>query len=605
YKNIYPNVDMQVYSNLDGTKFYFVCNPAIGGGSAGNPANIELQFKGATSVSVTGGGGLNVVTDLGTLKFAPGFAYTDSAGIIKPKSWQASFVTVNSNTVKFNTGAYNTTEPLVIRVDRGHQAPQSYPPIKNMHWSTLYGGTNQGDYSSFLDVTHDASGNVYAAGYTNSFIFPVIKGVQSSITGDYDAVAVYFSGKNDSLVWSTYYGGSLNDEANGIGVDDSGGVFITGYTLSPDFPRVPLAGAYYQPILAGNQNAFIAKFTINKKGHHILWSTFYGGTGSESAQHLAMDNIHNYVYIVGGGADGGTHTPLKSEAGAMNNTYPGSGLIAKFTTNGVWEWGTTIKADMLNGCAVDGSSNFYIVGTGANTGYPVTSHGFAYVSGNDAVATAFDSSNALQWSTYYGGSSDDYGHAITVDALGNTYITGNTFSSSIQLQSSGSKYYQSSNYNYPAISGIYDNSFIAEFAPISSANPGNLLWGTYFGGDNEIEGNAITIDAKNDIYLTGNALFASPGDSGLFRPATGNPALYYSQSPSAIWETYIAAFNNSGYWWGSCITGDGYCYGYGITDYNASNLYIVGRVEGSYVYVDPANSWFQTNNDTASDYGSI
>ena len=611
YKNVYPNVDMQVYSNNEGTKLYFVCNPGFTG-AGGNPADIELEFKGASSVTATAGGSLNVATDLGTLSFAPGFAYTDSAGIIKPKSWTAKFVTVNSNTVKFNTGTFNTSEPLVIEVDRGHNISSSYSSDGNLNWSTYYGGTNSGNIGTFQAVTHSSdSGNVYAVGYTTSAHFPTYTGafdLQGSFGGDTDAIVVKFN-KSYVRQWATYYGGSGAEIGRGITMDDVGGtehVYFTGSTNSTDLKPERMLGCYSQTKLNGtglgpNTDAFMAEI-VTLGG--IAWSTYYGGLGNESGHYLAEDINTANLYMVG---VGDTNTPLAHNASAYNSTT-GGGLIVRFRTlTNDTTWATLIGSNStsLNGCAVDGSSNFYVTG-GAFAGYPVES-GYLYDANMDAVVTKFDHDGAMVWSTYYGGIYKDVGNAITTDGSGNVFVTGHSYSPTLPYGGTYSwSYYQDTNGN-GLTPGGNGNAFIVEFAPVGYQL---IEWSAFFGGKGDMDGAAITTDANNNVYITGDAECL---DSTFIWPQT-QPAGAYVQhnTPSGdIYETFIAAFNvYQGYYWGTYLDGTGSAnssVGYGITAYGENQLYVVGNTATPpYEFANPGGlSWFQDTIDHASSIAFI
>jgi len=609
YKNVYPNLDMQVYSNGDGTKFYFVCNPASGGNSAGNPADIELQFNGANSVSVTGSGGLNVNTSFGTLNFTPAYAYTDSAGIIKPKSWQPYFVTVNSNTVKFNTGSYNTNEPLVIRFDRGHYSPQSYPPQQNMDWNTYYGGTNAGNNGLFRGVTTDAAGNIDAVGYTNATHFPVRNSfVQfKGYKGDTDAVIVKFNGATDSVLWATYYGGSGMDLGLGIATDANNNVYVTGSTNSTNFPLANYSGgSYMQGTLNGtgsgpNTDAFI--LAIDPTGLRPLWATYYGGFGIESGHAIAVDKLRKEVYIVG---DADTASPHLYAAGAYNDSN-GSALIAKFyfnTFSGAYvrTWGVDMGQPHLdssgfNSCAVDQNSNFYVAGA-SGADYPTTDYG--YSGRTDMIYTQFDVNGNMAYSTYLGGPYKDLANGITVDIYGNVYITGHSYSYSwgeFAANNNSWMYLQNTNGNNVTGNG---NAFIAEFN-----NTSGFAWFTFFGGVGDIDGAAITTDNNGDVYITGDVM---SNDSAMIWPASQPAGAYYQVTPPSIaryYQGFIAAFNiGGGYYWGTYgACGNINSAGYGIAAYQNQKLYAVGSTAAfvTYPFVQPnTKAYLQTTTGNAT-----
>gem|GEM_PF-1773377 len=628
YKNVYPNVDMQVYSNEDGTKFYFVCNPGSGGLPSGNPADIELQFKGASSVSVTGSGGLNVVTELGTLSFAPGFAYTDSLGIIKPKSWQPYFIAVNSNTVKFNTGAYNAAEPLIIRFDRGHKVNIFYPAIANLDWSTYFGGADE--QSLFNDVCSDKKGEIYATGSTQSLFYPVTIGVvQDSLSGlnsnSLDACVAKFD-TLDKREWATYFGGSDNEFTYGIKTDVSGNIYITGNTLSFDLPAASAPSSplnYVQSGLAsfnGNGNAFIAMFSNN--GTKTYWTTYYGGMfGGEQGNHITIDGDTN-IYIVGSKVNGAqvSHFPLLKSAkvGSYNDSTYGTGFILEFNASHAFnpaigitrKWATRIgdtdhlptsnslsSVAALYGCTVDASNNFYVTGAAA---YGYTSPTTPIYPCNttapfvDAVVSKFNSNNQVVWSSYFGGSESDAGYAIDVDQSGNVYIAGNTSSDSvgtdigIETKKLGTGYFQRHNKDYPG-SG---NGFIAEFS--SSGSP---KWGTYFGATGLLYPTSIAIDAFENLYVTGRLVDSIPLPVSNIA-GTFSQLGYIQGNSNHIGDAFVAAFSsansNPDYVWGTYFGGDqatGMCLTHVSNNYW---LYVVGNIGSGYTpLVFPAGAYFQ------------
>jgi hypothetical protein len=230
------------------------------------------------------------------------------------------------------------------------------PPIVTLYYSTYLGGS--GDDIAY-SITVDNSGYIYITGYTFSTNFPTSSAFQGSRAGSNDAFVTKFSTSGNSLIFSTYLGGSNNDYANSITVDNSGYIYITGHTLSTNFPT----SSEFQGSRAGSNDAFVTKFSTS--GNSLIFSTYLGGSNNDYANSITVDNS-GYVYITG-------HT---------------------FSTN------------FPTSSAFQGS-----FGGGSN----------------DAFVTKFSTSgNSLIFSTYLGGSSDDYAYSITVDNSGYVYITGGT-----------------------------------------------------------------------------------------------------------------------------------------------------------------------------------
>jgi hypothetical protein len=151
-------------------------------------------------------------------------------------------------------------------------------------WSTYFGG-NYDDIATSVAV--DGSGNVFVVGWTTSRSdFPLenpggVAYFDNTRNGIIEAFIVKFSGSDLRLVWSTYFGGNLWDEARSVAVDGSGNVFVLGQTDSfSGFPLVNTGGgAYFDNTLDGTRDAFIAKFSGSNLS--LVWSTYYGGSNSD------------------------------------------------------------------------------------------------------------------------------------------------------------------------------------------------------------------------------------------------------------------------------------------------------------------------------------
>jgi Secretion system C-terminal sorting domain/Beta-propeller repeat len=642
YKNVYPYIDMQVYSNNVGTKLYFVCNPipnsAYSTDLTGNPADIEIEFRGATSVNVTGGGGLHVVTELGTLYFAPGYAYTDSDGVVVPLSWQAYFETVSSNVVKLHTVAHNSTKPLIIEVNQGRAIPRTYPPLDSLIWSTYFGGTDLP--SQLSDVCSDAHGNIFATGYSNSLTYPTTIGAFQSNLYQHNTqyinatVAKFYS--NDKRDWATYYGGIYGTFGHGVCVDDSGDVYITGTVGSTDLPQASDPSSplnYVQRYLnncrycdVSDLDAFIAMF--DSTGQYTRWATYYGDTSaSEEGNHITIDKLGN-LYVVGGGLYAANpttfHLKKSNGTGAYNDSTYGRGFILEFNAShpsaGITlSWATRIgdtnhatdisnpleSQSMLYGCTVDSLNNFYVTGVACGLGYTSPAvPTFSYVPniynfGENAVVTEFNPNNHVLWSSYYGGNGDDVGYAIAVDRYGYIYITGTTNSDSsgggigIETNSGSgpSGFFQ----RHDSLTTGTGDGFLAEFSYIGSTV--SLHYGTYFGGPDGLTPQAMKIDQYDNLFITGNT-------RDLPIPPAEPSGSYYQTSyvnGGAGTDAFIAEFIDfpnatPTYAWGTYFGSDeatGLCIS---PEFNDDWIYIVGNVGCGYTpLIDKIGSYFDSS----------
>jgi hypothetical protein len=292
-------------------------------------------------------------------------------------------------------------------------------------WSTYFGG---GDYEQALSVAVDRSGNVFVVGYTGSTSgFPLVDPgggayYDNTQNGIADAFIAKFSGSNLSLMWSTYFGGSDRDYATSVAVDGSGNVFVVGWTGSiSGFPLVdPGGGAYFDNTQNGISDAFIAKFSGSNLS--LVWSTYFGGSDYDEAHSVAVDGSGN-VFVVGQ-IRSASGFPLVDPGGGayFDNTLGGSrdAFIAKFSGGNLsLLWSTYFGGsglDYATSVAVDGSGNVFVVGnTYSSSGFPLADPGGGAYFDNtldgsrDAFIAKFWGGNlTLLWSTYYGGSDQDY-----------------------------------------------------------------------------------------------------------------------------------------------------------------------------------------------------
>ena len=206
--------------------------------------------------------------------------------------------------------------------------------------------------------------------------------------------------------------------------------------------------------------------------------------------------------------------------------------------------------------SVDGSGNIYFTGWTQSTTGIATSGAYHTTLGGgyDAYLSKFNSSGALQWATYYGGSGGDEGYGITTDGAGNVFITGVTASAS-GIATSGA-------YQTVYIGGLYD-VFLAKFN-----GAGLLQWGTYYGGNSDDKGWGLATDGSGNVYVTGWTY----SSSGIATPGAYQTTLAGSD------DVFIAKFNNSGaIQWSTYFGGSGSDMGLGLCVDGSGYIYITGE----------------------------
>jgi hypothetical protein len=329
------------------------------------------------------------------------------------------------------------------------------------------------------------------------------------------------------LVYSTYLGGTKDDSARAVAVDEQGNAYITGSTFSADFPtKAGLKGT-----ISGGVDVFVAK--VSPSGQ-LLYSTYLGGSGGnqrteigepgETGSGLAVD-AGGTCYLTGWTT--ATNFPLLSPI----QPVPGGksdGFVAALTPDGsalvfsTYLGGSDI--DLPAAVALDPSGNIYVGGSTWSTDFPIQnaiqgqnlSVGYGQV---DCFVTKLEPrGRGIVYSTYLGGSENDYLRAIAADDEGNAYIAGDTQSGDFPVQNA----YQ------PFLAGPR-NMVYAKISPDGSG----LLYSSYFGGTDYDWAPALALGSNGSLWIT--------GESG--SPGLATPGAYQTSKPD--WYNILARFNAS------------------------------------------------------------
>ena len=462
YEGVYPGIDLVYYGNQRELEYDFVINPGA------DPHGVRFDVRGAKSVSRDKDGDLVLHMGDGELRWHKPFAYQENDG--KRREIEVQYVIKHGQQVGFEVASYDSKRPLTIDPRLGY--------------STYLGGSNT---DQGVGIAVDSSGNAYIIGDTNSTDFPTVNPLQASNGGFFNAFVAKLNPAGSALVYSTYLGGSGQDAGLGIAVDTSGNAYITGSTNSTDFPTVnPLQRAN----AGGDGDAFVAK--LNPTGSALVYSTYLGGGGQDAGLGIAVDTSGN-AYMTGStsSTDFPTVHPLQPAIGGTANAFvaklnpAGSALVYSTYLGGS-------SSDGGQGIAVDTSGNAYVTGTAVSTDFPTVNPLQPASGGGGAdafVAKLNPAGSALVYSTYLGGSSIDKGTAIAVDASGNAYVTGSTFSTDFPTVSP----------LQPAAGGDGD-AYVSKLNPTGSA----LVYSTYLGGSEGDQGFGIAVDAPGNAYVTGS-----------------------------------------------------------------------------------------------------
>ena len=298
-----------------------------------------------------------------------------------------------------------------------------------------------------------------------------------------------------SLVYATYFGGTGNDAATGKAVDQAGNLYVTGFTMSADFPGTPT------PTPGGrrsSEDVFVVK--LDPTAQHILYSVILGGAGDDEARALAVD-ASGKAYITGSTQSSdfptkNAHQPSHkglSDAFVAKLDASGSLLYSTFLGGAAPQQGTSRNADDFGwAIAADAAGNAYVAGQTNTADFPVTTGVLSHVpSAGEAFVTEFGASGNLVFSTMIGGADLDVAHAIAVGSSGAVFVAGGTKSMDlpvtagvIQSKSAGA-----------------DEIWVAKLNPAASSNAITAL--SYLGGSGYEGISSMCVDGDNNIYLAG------------------------------------------------------------------------------------------------------
>ncbi|MFN7919931.1 MAG: SBBP repeat-containing protein [Bryobacteraceae bacterium] len=438
-----------------------------------DPSVIRLAYEGADKLRIDDRGDLVLTTSTGELRQHKPRVYQEVAG--RRVEIEASYH-LHGHEATFALANYDRVQPVVI------------DPV--LSYGSYLGGSS---FEQGVGIGLDSVGAIYLAGTTSSSDFPVQNAIDSLVEQD-EAFVTKLAADGKSLVFSTYMGGTGGDVASAFVLQPSGNGFLVGTTYSTNFPA--LGG--YQTSAANtspaNGDAFVVKLSPNGV---LVYGTYLGGSDYDYGSALAVDANGN-AYVAGSTASsnfpGASSLAYSSDAFVSKIGPAGNTLFFTFRIGGA-------NPDGAQGVTVDGSG-IYVTGFTYSRDLPVVPVSSALqgtLSGSkDAfIAKIKPDGSGLIYSTYLGGSADDTGNAVAVDAAGNAYVTGSTVSDNFPVR----------NAIYPnrvvsASFRYYPDAFVAKIGPAGTS----LVFGTYLGGANEDIGLAISVDAAGRATVGGSSV---------------------------------------------------------------------------------------------------
>lgn len=369
-------------------------------------------------------------------------------------------------------------------------------------------------------------------------------------------------------LWGTYYGGTGYDYFYVGNTDATDNMYVCGYTASSTGTTIATSGSYQNTYGGGIYDAFLVKFS---PAGVRMWGTYFGGSGTDYASGCPLDPTSSYIYL--SGRTNTNNSALFTTPGAYQTNFGGGSFDAYIekldVVTGVRIWGTYFGgagADYNNSVQTDALGNVYIAGETSSTASVSTAGVHQSVHGGntyDAFLTKFDGNGSLLWSTYYGGTGNDYCYFVNTDTQNNIYISGetNTGASGI-IATAGA--------HQPNLAGAYDG-YIVKFNAA-----GIRQWGTYYGGAGNEHMNACSADVSGNVYGTGSTDAAAA--IGVIATAGAHQTAFGGGNDDAFIVKFDAAGQRQ---WGTYCGGTGDDYTYFSSNDASGNVYVSGETTTS------------------------
>jgi len=346
-------------------------------------------------------------------------------------------------------------------------------------------------------IAVDLQGNAYVAGRTRARDFPVLNAVQQSCTSDGrgECAGNAFLVKvnpNGKLLYSTYLGGSGEDEANTVAVDGAGNAYVAGLARSADFPLVNPV----QMVAEGDGDAFITK--ISPDGSRILFSSYLGGSERDEIRGIAVDPAGD-IYVTGEtkSSDFPTQSALQNACGTPQTGCIGKAFVTRLSATGNIVFSTYLGGsggDVGSSIAFD-ATGIYVAGSTRSKDFPAIKPLQRTLSGqSDSFLTKFlPDGSAIVFSTYLGGHGEDYAKSLALDHSGKAAIVGWTRSPDFPIQSALQE----------RCSGTSEKCSADAFISVVDTKNRILLFSTYLGGSGTDVGESVAVDEQGSVYVGG------------------------------------------------------------------------------------------------------
>ncbi|MFN7926136.1 MAG: SBBP repeat-containing protein [Bryobacteraceae bacterium] len=493
-RGVYDGIDVAYYGNGRRIEYDFVVAPGA------DPGVIRLAYDGAEKIQVDGGD-LVLSTRAGEFRQHKPLVYQEVAG--RRVEVEARY-RLRGVEVGFELAGYDRSKAVVI------------DPV--LTYGTYLGGSS---FDSVFAVGVSPTDNaIYVTGQTLSTDFPLVSPVDSSqVLGD--AFVTKMAANGQTLLFSTYFGGSGTERPASLAVHAAGDVVVCGTTDSRDLSLV-------NPVQTSPAPSFVARFGSSGA---IVYSTYLGGSGIG----LAADSVSAVAFDAAGNA----YVAGKAQSADFPGFVPGAGgdgFIIKLSPSGSSRLFSMrlggSRADEIRSMAVD-NSGVYVTGSTESLDFPATG-GFQRDGGGswDAFVTKvkLDGSGIL-YSSYLGGNQNDAGNGIAVGPDGSAYVTGGTGSTDFPVRNAA----------FPRWQGLFD-AFVAKISPAGES----MLYSTFIGGSDADSGAAIAVAGDGSAAIIGSSASTDlPSYGALYWNNKSRNSVFVAKLTSSGTLRYLTFFDGS------------------------------------------------------------
>ncbi len=462
YEGIYPGVDLVFYGNQRQLEYDLISAPGA------SLKAIRIAFDGAERIRIDDSGDLLIDTSVGEIRQRKPVIYQQLDGV--KQQVNGGYAILGKQEVGFEVGDYDPRRPLVI------------DPV------LVYSASIGGSYNESANaIAVDAAGNAYIAGMTTSLDFPTVNPVQPKLglPAVYigippDAFVAKLNPSGTALLYSTYLGGTNNDAANAIAVDAAGNAYVTGSTVSNDFPTTPGA---FQTMPSSGGDAFVTK--LNPTGNTLVYSTRLGGPPNSAPNNLSLG--------------------LPTSAGLE---------IAVDTESSAYITGYTFSPSFPLKRAAQNEFN-----SGRPFGFQCLHNVLPpFALSEDAFVTKLNSSgDGLVYSTYLGGTGQDEALAIAIDSAGSAYVAGRSC--------------------FPGFTSIGPGGAVDAFVVKLSPTGREFDYEIALGGTGNDEADGVAVDSAGNVYVTGQTSSSEfPTTQGAFLRNLGGSVCYVTTNGGVSWQ---------------------------------------------------------------------